>query len=114
MPDCRIVGQYGNLDCVQTELGVSRSTLREAARTLESEGLVRYQMNRGIVVADVTGPDVADIYAARAAVELAAVDALTAHRDPAGPVATATAKGDRWIRCRPTEDSGRRRSCRRS
>lgn len=64
------------------ELGTSRSTLREAARTLESEGLVRYQMNRGIVVADVTGPDVADIYAARAAVELAAADALTAHRDP--------------------------------
>jgi DNA-binding GntR family transcriptional regulator len=66
-----------------TELGVSRSTLREAARTLESEGLVRYQMNRGILVADITGPDVADIYAARAAVELAAADALTGHRDPA-------------------------------
>ena len=68
---------------VAAELGVSRSTLREAARTLESEGLVRYQMNRGIVVADVTGPDAADIYAGRAAVELAAVDALTTHRDPA-------------------------------
>ncbi|WP_162184967.1 GntR family transcriptional regulator [Allokutzneria albata] len=65
------------------ELGISRSTLREAARTLESEGLVRYQMNRGIVVADITGPDVADIYAARTAVELAAADALTSHRDPA-------------------------------
>ena len=63
------------------ELGVSRRTLREAARILESEGLVRYQMNRGIVVADITAPDVADIYAARAAVELAAVDALTGHRD---------------------------------
>ena len=68
---------------VAAELGVSRGTLREAARTLESEGLVRYQMNRGIVVADITGPDVADIYAARAAVELTAVDALTRHRDPA-------------------------------
>jgi DNA-binding GntR family transcriptional regulator len=65
------------------ELGVSRSTLREAARVLASEGLVRYQMNRGIVVADITGPDAADIYAARAAVELAGVDALTGHRDPA-------------------------------
>ncbi|MBE1577352.1 GntR family transcriptional regulator [Amycolatopsis roodepoortensis] len=64
------------------ELGVSRSTLREAARTLESEGLVRYQMNRGIVVADVTGPDIDDIYAARTAVELAAADALTTTRDP--------------------------------
>jgi DNA-binding GntR family transcriptional regulator len=68
---------------VAAELGVSRSTLREAARILAGEGLVRYQMNRGIVVADVTGPDAADIYAARAAVELAAVDALTGHRDPA-------------------------------
>jgi DNA-binding GntR family transcriptional regulator len=68
---------------VAGELGISRSTLREAARTLEGEGLVRYQMNRGIVVADITGPDVADIYAARAAVELAAADALTSRRDPA-------------------------------
>jgi DNA-binding GntR family transcriptional regulator len=68
---------------VAADLGVSRSTVREAARTLESEGLVRYQMNRGIVVADVTGPDVVDIYAARVAVELAAADALTGHRDPA-------------------------------
>src|SRR5262249_23852006 len=65
------------------ELGVSRSTLREAARTLGSGGLVRYQMNRGIIVADITGPDAADIYATRAAVELAAVDALTGHRYPA-------------------------------
>ncbi|WP_410653763.1 GntR family transcriptional regulator [Amycolatopsis sp. cmx-4-54] len=65
-----------------TELGVSRSTLREAARTLESEGLVRYQMNRGIVVAEITGPDIADIYAARTAVELDAADALTRSRDP--------------------------------
>ncbi len=68
---------------VAAELGVSRSTLREAARILASEGLVRYEMNRGIVVADITGPDAADIYAARAAVELAAADALTGHRDPA-------------------------------
>ena len=68
---------------VAAELGVSRSTLREAARILASEGLVRYQMNRGIVVADITGPDAADIYAARAAVELTAADALAGHRDPA-------------------------------
>jgi DNA-binding GntR family transcriptional regulator len=65
------------------ELGVSRSTLREAARVLASEGLVRYQMNRGIVVTEIAAEDVADIYAARAALELAAVDTLTGHRDPA-------------------------------
>jgi DNA-binding GntR family transcriptional regulator len=66
-----------------TELGVSRNTVREAARILESESIVRYQMNRGNIVADVTGSDVTDIYAARAAIELAAADALTSHRDPA-------------------------------
>jgi len=68
---------------VAAELGISRSTLREAARVLASEGLVRYQMNRGIVVTEIAAEDVADIYAGRAAVELAAVDALTGHRDPA-------------------------------
>jgi len=65
------------------ELGTSRSTLREAARTLESEGLVRYQMNRGLVVADITGPDVAGIYAARAALEqrLALALSVRSHRE---------------------------------
>jgi len=65
-----------------TELSVSRNTIREAARILESEGLVRYQMNRGIVVAEITADDVRDIYTARAAAELAGADALATHRDP--------------------------------
>lgn len=65
------------------ELGVSRNTIREAARLLGAEGLVRYQMNRGILVAEITAADVRDIYAARAAIETAAAQALTAHRDPA-------------------------------
>ncbi|HEX5188013.1 MAG TPA: GntR family transcriptional regulator [Streptosporangiaceae bacterium] len=65
------------------ELTVSRNTIREAARILEGESLVRYQMNRGIVVTEITAEDVRDIYAARSAVENAGVDALTASRDPA-------------------------------
>ena len=65
------------------ELGVSRNTVREAARILGSEGLVRHQMNSGVTVADVTEADVDDIYAARAAVELAGVDAVVTRRDPA-------------------------------
>jgi len=65
------------------KLGVSRNTVREAARLLGGEGLVRHQMNRGIVVAEITAADVRDIYAARAAIETAAAEALTAHRDPA-------------------------------
>jgi DNA-binding GntR family transcriptional regulator len=65
------------------ELGVSRNTVREAARLLGGEGLVRHQMNRGIVVTEITAADVRDIYAGRAAVETAAAQALTTHRDPA-------------------------------
>lgn len=65
------------------ELAVSRNTIREAGRILEGESLVRYQMNRGIVVTEVTADDVRDIYAARSAVELAGVNALTATRDSA-------------------------------
>jgi len=65
------------------EIGVSRNTIREAARVLEGESLVRHQMNRGTVVTEITAEDIHDIYAARSAVELAAVDALAASRDPA-------------------------------
>jgi DNA-binding GntR family transcriptional regulator len=65
------------------ELGVPRNTIREAARILEGESLVRYQMNRGVVVTEITADDVRDIYAARSAAELAGVNALTANRDSA-------------------------------
>jgi DNA-binding GntR family transcriptional regulator len=65
------------------ELGVSRNTIREAARILGGEGLVRHQMNRGIAVADITRRDVSDIYAARAALEMAGLEALTSRRDSA-------------------------------
>jgi len=86
-----------------TELGVSRNTVREAGRLLGGEGLVRHQMNRGIVVAEITAADIRDIYAARAAIETAAAQALTAHRDPAiyqrleslvGQIEDAFAQGD--------------------
>ena len=85
------------------ELGVSRNTVREAARLLGGEGLVRHQMNRGIVVAEITASDVHDIYASRAAIETAAAEALTVHRDPAiyqrleslvGEIEDAFARGD--------------------
>ena len=66
-----------------SELGTSRSTVREAARVLGGEGLVRYVMNRGILVADVTACDVSDIYSARAAMEMAGLEALMSSRDPA-------------------------------
>jgi DNA-binding GntR family transcriptional regulator len=50
-------------------IGVSRSPLREALRTLESEGLLSYEMNRGYVVARLGPSDVAELYHMRALLE---------------------------------------------
>jgi len=50
-------------------IGVSRSPLREALRTLESEGVVAYEANRGYVVARVGDDDLAQIYRMRALLE---------------------------------------------
>ena|SRR5579859_1865096 len=50
-------------------LGVSRSPLREALRTLESEGVVAYEINRGYVVARLDDHDLAQIYRMRELLE---------------------------------------------
>ena len=50
-------------------IGVSRSPLREALRTLESEGVVAYEINRGYVVARLDDDDLAQIFRMRALLE---------------------------------------------
>jgi DNA-binding GntR family transcriptional regulator len=50
-------------------IGVSRSPLREALRTLESEGLLSYEVNRGYVVARLEPGDIAEFYQMRALLE---------------------------------------------
>src|ERR1700756_1544053 len=50
-------------------IGVARSPLREALRTLESEGVVTYEINRGYVVARVGDEDLAQIYRMRELLE---------------------------------------------
>jgi DNA-binding GntR family transcriptional regulator len=50
-------------------IGVSRSPLREALRTLESEGVVSYEINRGYVVSRFDDDDLAQIYRMRALLE---------------------------------------------
>ncbi|MQA60177.1 MAG: FCD domain-containing protein [Actinophytocola sp.] len=52
---------------------VSRGPLREAMQRLVSEGLLRSERHRGLFVIDLEPGDVYDIYAARAAIERAAV-----------------------------------------
>jgi DNA-binding GntR family transcriptional regulator len=61
-------------------LGVSRNTLREALRGLTEQGLVTHHPHRGVVVTDLTEADVADLYALRHVVELAALRRLDAPR----------------------------------
>ncbi len=50
-------------------VGVSRSPLREALRTLESEGIVSYEVNRGYVVSRLDRHDLEQIYRMRALLE---------------------------------------------
>ena len=53
--------------CEQT--GVSRSSVREALRHLEAEGLVERRGNRGLFVASITADEARQIYEVRAALE---------------------------------------------
>jgi DNA-binding GntR family transcriptional regulator len=50
-------------------LGVSRSPLREALRTLESEGVVTYETNRGYVIARLGEEDLVQIFRMRSLLE---------------------------------------------
>src|SRR5580704_16248079 len=50
-------------------LGVSRSPLREALRTLESEGVVAYEINRGYVIARLGEEDLVQIFRMRGLLE---------------------------------------------
>jgi DNA-binding GntR family transcriptional regulator len=57
-------------------LGTGRGTVREALRHLVQEGLAEHEVNRGIFVRRFALDDVLDVYLAREAVELAAVEIL--------------------------------------
>lgn len=54
-------------------LDMSRNTVREAFRLLSADGLVAYQVHRGVVVRQLTESDVDDIYRARRILELSAL-----------------------------------------
>jgi len=60
-------------DLAQT-LNVSRNTIREALRCLHGEGLVCYQRNYGVTVRSLGIADVVDIYLARNAIEVSALE----------------------------------------
>lgn len=61
--------------------GVSRGPLREAMQRLVQEGLLTSILHRGLFVVRLTDDDIRDIYAARLAVESAALTAVLERRD---------------------------------
>lgn len=69
------------------KLQVSRGPVREALQRLSQEGLLVSYRNRGVFVLELTVADVAEIYAAREAIELAAAQAVLA-QEPAVLAAT--------------------------
>ncbi|MEZ5100723.1 MAG: GntR family transcriptional regulator [Thermoleophilia bacterium] len=60
------------------QLGTGRSAVREAVRQLVQEGLVHHEVHRGAFVRMFTPDDIVDVYRAREAVELAAVELVLA------------------------------------
>ncbi|WP_409494053.1 GntR family transcriptional regulator [Amycolatopsis sp. cmx-11-12] len=77
--------QLGETD-LASRFQVSRGPLREAMQHLVSEGLLRSERHRGLFVIDLEPGDVYDIYAARSAIERAAM--LRALRGDREKVAT--------------------------
>lgn len=62
-------------------LEVSRGPVREALQRLSQEGLLISHRNRGVFVLELEAEDVAEIYSARAAVELGAAEEILAGGD---------------------------------
>lgn len=71
---------------VETEyashMHISRTPLREALRKLERDGLVEYEMRRGVVVRAFTVEDVNEIYTIRNALEMLTLPAIIEKATP--------------------------------
>lgn len=64
------------------EFGVSRSPVREALRTLESQGYVTREPRKGVTVSRVTAKEIEDTYRIRANLESLAVYLAVKKQDP--------------------------------
>jgi phosphonate utilization transcriptional regulator len=62
-------GERLNEVAISRRLGVSRGPIREALRTLEEAGLLRFEKMRGMAVREITPEEAGDIYQLRACLE---------------------------------------------
>ena len=66
-------GQRLSEEAVRAELGVARSTLREAFQLLVRERLLVHHLSRGVFVRELTRQDVSDLYEVRRVLECGAL-----------------------------------------
>lgn len=78
-------GQRLREAAIAAELGVARNTVREAIRQLEFAGLVKIEVNRGVVAISPTRESLSSLYSARMILESSAVEHLT-DKDAVGRV----------------------------
>lgn len=90
--------------CEQT--GVSRSSVREALRTLEAEGLIDRRGNRGLFVVSITPDEARQIYEVRGAIEpeMARLFAMRASDDDLEMLQSSLTGMERAIRNRVIAD----------
>lgn len=77
------------------EFGAARPTIRAAVQVLAAQGLVTRDRGRSARVPTFSAVDIADLYTARAAIEVAAVDLIERHSSPITPLTTALAHLER-------------------
>lgn len=109
-PGTRLVEQR-----IAAEFDLSRTPVREALRTLEAEGLVRIERNRGATVRGLTTEEVVDLYDLRSRLEGYAAELAAQRHDDAdlaridGGIAAfgaaARSSGDDLARARALDDA---------
>lgn len=72
-------GSFINESQLATDLGLSRTPVREAINRLESEGLVKVMPKKGIFVSDIQLSDVLQIFQARIEIEPVALGMAAPH-----------------------------------
>ncbi|ONI69918.1 GntR family transcriptional regulator [Kribbella sp. ALI-6-A] len=87
LSDPAVSGTFINEQAVATEVGVSRTPVREALLMLAAEDLVQLVPHRGAFVAPVPGREIAEMMQARGVIECwAATTCLTAGTTPVAPM----------------------------
>jgi DNA-binding GntR family transcriptional regulator len=74
-------GERINESTIASEWGLSRNTVREALRLLESGGLIRKHPKRGMAVWDPSDAEILDLYSARFYLETLAASTVTPATD---------------------------------